>query len=113
VLYLASKFAVRGLVTALAHDLAPEIRVNGVAPGGTLGTDLRGLPSLGLDTRSLGATPNRAAEMAARVPLNVALSGEDHAWSYVFLASDRARGITGTSVHPDGGAGVTAPKKRS
>ena len=113
VLYLASKFAVRGLVTALAHDLAPEIRVNGVAPGGTLGTDLRGLPSLGLDTRSLGAAPDRAEEMAARVPLNVALSGEDHAWSYVFLASDRARGITGTSVHPDGGAGVTAPKKRA
>jgi NAD(P)-dependent dehydrogenase (short-subunit alcohol dehydrogenase family) len=113
VLYLSSKFAVRGLVTALAHDLAPEIRVNGVAPGGTLGTDLRGLPSLGLDERSLGATPNRAAEMAARVPLQVALSGEDHAWSYVFLASDRARGITGDSVHPDGGVGVSAPKKRS
>ena len=113
VLYLASKFAVRGLVTALAHDLAPEIRVNGVAPGGTLGTDLRGLPSLGLAERSLGATPDRAAEMAARVPLQVALSGEDHAWSYVFLASDRAAGITGTTVHPDGGVGVAAPKKRS
>jgi NAD(P)-dependent dehydrogenase (short-subunit alcohol dehydrogenase family) len=113
VLYLASKFAVRGLVTALAHDLAPEIRVNGVAPGGTLGTDLRGLPSLGLAERSLGATPNRAAEMAARVPLQVALSGEDHAWSYVFLASHRARGITGTTVHPDGGMGVSAPQKRS
>jgi enoyl-[acyl-carrier-protein] reductase (NADH) len=51
--------------------------------------------------------------MAARVPLQVALSGEDHAWSYVFLASDRARGITGGSVHPDGGVGVAAPKKRS
>jgi NAD(P)-dependent dehydrogenase (short-subunit alcohol dehydrogenase family) len=113
VLYLSSKFAVRGLVTALAHDLAPEIRVNGVAPGGTLGTDLRGLPSLGLDERSLGATPDRAVEMAARVPLQVALSGADHAWSYVFLASDRARGITGGSVHPDGGVGVSAPKKRS
>jgi NAD(P)-dependent dehydrogenase (short-subunit alcohol dehydrogenase family) len=113
VLYLASKFAVRGLVTALAHDLAPEIRVNGVAPGGTLGTDLRGLSSLGLDERALGATPDRAAEMAARVPLQVALSGADHAWSYVFLASDRARGITGGSVHSDGGVGVSAPKKRS
>jgi NAD(P)-dependent dehydrogenase (short-subunit alcohol dehydrogenase family) len=113
VLYLASKFAVRGLVTALAHDLAPEIRVNGVAPGGTLHTDLRGLPSLGLDSRSLGDSPNRAAEMAARVPLQVALSGDDHAWSYVFLASDRSRGITGTAVHTDGGVAVSAPKKRS
>ncbi|MGH3165628.1 MAG: SDR family NAD(P)-dependent oxidoreductase, partial [Trebonia sp.] len=34
VLYVSSKFAVRGLVTTLAHELAPDIRVNGVAPGG-------------------------------------------------------------------------------
>jgi NAD(P)-dependent dehydrogenase (short-subunit alcohol dehydrogenase family) len=114
VLYLATKFAVRGLVTALAHDLAPEVRVNGVAPGGTLGTDLRGLSSLGTADRSLGDAPGRAEELASRVPLQVALSGEDHAWSYVFLASDRARGITGGVVHPDGGIGVSAaPRKRS
>lgn len=108
VLYVASKFAVRGLVTALAHELAPDVRVNGVAPGGTLGTDLRGLGSLGLDERSLGDTPGRAEELAGRVPLRVALSGADHAWSYVFLASDRSRGITGGAVHPDGGIGVKA-----
>ena len=113
VLYVASKFAVRGLVTALAHDLAPEVRVNGVAPGGTLDTDLRGVPSLGLADRSLGATPGRAADMAARVPLGVAMTAEDMAGSYVFLASGRARGITGTTVHPDAGAGVAAPRKRS
>ena len=35
VLYVASKFAVRGLVVALAHELAPDVRVNAVAPGGT------------------------------------------------------------------------------
>lgn len=113
VLYVSSKFAVRGLVMALAHDLAPEVRVNGVAPGGTLNTDLRGPRSLGMASRSLGATPHRAEEMAARSPLHVALSGEDHAWSYVFLASERSRGITGRCLHPDGGAGISAPKKRS
>jgi NAD(P)-dependent dehydrogenase (short-subunit alcohol dehydrogenase family) len=113
VLYVSSKFAVRGLVTALAHDLAPDVRVNGVAPGGTLGTDLRGLPSLGTAERSLGDTPGRTADLAARVPLHVALDGEDHAWSYVFLASDHARGITGDTVHPDAGAGLAFPKKRS
>jgi phthalate 3,4-cis-dihydrodiol dehydrogenase len=113
VLYVASKFAVRGMVTALAHDLAPGIRVNGVAPGGTLGTDLRGMASLGSADRSMSDTPDRAAEVAARVPLRVALSGEDHAWSYVFLASDRARGITGGVVHSDGGMSVAgAPNKR-
>jgi phthalate 3,4-cis-dihydrodiol dehydrogenase len=106
VLYVSSKFAVRGLVTTLAYELAPDIRVNGVAPGGTLNTDLRGLSSLGLHDRRLDDTPGREADLAARVPLNVALSGRDHAWSYVFLASDRARGITGDSVHPDGGISV-------
>jgi 2,3-dihydroxy-2,3-dihydrophenylpropionate dehydrogenase len=103
VLYVSSKFAVRGLVTALAHELAPQIRVNGVAPGGTLHTDLRGLASLGLDDVRLDDSPDRARDLAARTPLHVALSGEDHAWSYVFLASDRSRGITGETIHPDGG----------
>lgn len=106
VLYVPSKFAVRGLVTALAHELAPEVRVNGVAPGGTMNTDLRGLQSLGLRHNRLDDTPGREAELAARVPLQVALSGEDHAWSYVFLASERARGVTGDVIHPDGGIAV-------
>ncbi|OBF10157.1 3-(cis-5,6-dihydroxycyclohexa-1,3-dien-1-yl)propanoate dehydrogenase [Mycobacterium sp. ACS4054] len=109
-LYVSSKFAVRGLVAALAHELAPRIRVNGVAPGGTLGTDLRGLASLGLDGVRLDDKPGRAQEVAARTPLHVALSGEDHAWSFVFLASDRARGITGESVRPDGGFGLGTPQ---
>ena len=55
VLYVASKFAVRGCVIALAHELAPEVRVNGVAPGGTLGTELTGPASLDLDGQVLGA----------------------------------------------------------
>jgi NAD(P)-dependent dehydrogenase (short-subunit alcohol dehydrogenase family) len=108
VLYVASKFAVRGLVTTLAWELAPRVRVNGVAPGGTLNTDLRGLDSLGQAGQRLDDAPERAAGLAARVPLEVALSGRDHAWSYVFLASDRSRGITGEIVHPDGGIGVKA-----
>ena len=106
VLYVPSKFAVRGLVTALAHELAPRVRVNGVAPGGTMNTDLRGLQSLGLRDNRLDDTPGREADLAARVPLQVALSGEDHAWSYVFLASARARGVTGDVIHPDGGIAV-------
>ncbi|RAU95844.1 3-(cis-5,6-dihydroxycyclohexa-1,3-dien-1-yl)propanoate dehydrogenase [Mycobacterium colombiense] len=110
VLYVSSKFAVRGLVSALAHELAPQIRVNGVAPGGTLNTDLRGLSSLGLDATRLDDSPDRASDIAARTPLRVALTGEDHAWSYVFLASERSRGITGETVRPDGGFGLGAPR---
>lgn len=106
VLYVSSKFAVRGLVVALSHELAPDVRVNGVAPGGTLNTDLRGLASLGLDRTRLDERPGREAELAGRVPLRVALSGADHAWSYVFLAAERSRGITGDVLHSDGGIGV-------
>jgi NAD(P)-dependent dehydrogenase (short-subunit alcohol dehydrogenase family) len=106
VLYVASKFAVRGLVLALAHELAPDVRVNGVAPGGTIGTDLRGPAALGLDEESIGDRAGRADELAARTPLAVALTPIDIAASYVFLASDGARGITGTFLHPDGGIDV-------
>ena len=51
-LYVASKHAGVGLVKQLAYELAPEIRVNGVAPGG-MATDLRGPESLGLDSTSI------------------------------------------------------------
>jgi NAD(P)-dependent dehydrogenase (short-subunit alcohol dehydrogenase family) len=105
-LYVASKFAVRGLVIALAHELAPDIRVNGVAPGGTLGTDLRGPAALGMEAQSLADRPGREEDLRARTPLAVALTPADIAGSYVFLASDAARAITGTFLHPDGGIGV-------
>ena len=106
VLYVASKFAVRGCVVALAHELAPDVRVNGVAPGGTMGTDLTGPASMGLAGQRLGAAPGRAEELKARTPLRVALTGDDHAGSYVYLASGRTRGVTGTVLHSDGGIGV-------
>lgn len=106
ILYVASKFAVRGICIQLAHEVAPEIRVNGVAPGGTMSTDLRGLKSIGLDKRSLGSTPNREEDLKSRTPLRLAMSPQDHAGTYVYLASDRARGITGVIVNSDGGIGV-------
>jgi 2,3-dihydroxy-2,3-dihydrophenylpropionate dehydrogenase len=105
-LYVASKFALRGVVVQLAHELAPDVRVNGVAPGGTLSTDMRGLESLGLGGQRLADTPGRAAELSARVPLGLALTPADHAGAYVFLASERARGITGVVINSDGGIGV-------
>lgn len=106
VLYVASKFALRGCVLSLAGELAPEVRVNGVAPGGTVGTDLRGLRALGQHDRSLGDEPERSRRVRERSPLDVALDGDDIAASYVFLASDAAMGMTGRFLHPDGGADV-------
>ena len=106
VLYMASKFAVRGAVMALAHELAPAVRVNGVAPGGTLGTDLRGPTSLGMEAVRVADEPDRDSVLRSRTPLEVALTPDDVAASFVFLASDSARGITGSFIHPDGGIGA-------
>ena len=105
-LYVASKFGLRGVVTALAHELAPEIRVNGVAPGGTIGTDLRGPRSLGRADERLDDRPGRDEELRARTPLQVALTPDDHAGAYVFLASNAAAGMTGEILRSDGGLGV-------
>jgi phthalate 3,4-cis-dihydrodiol dehydrogenase len=106
ILYVASKHALRGAVTQLAHEWAPDVRVNGVAPGGTVGTDLRGLRALGQDCERLEDRPGRADALRARTPLSVALGPEDHAGAYVYLASDAARGLTGELLRSDGGLGV-------
>jgi NAD(P)-dependent dehydrogenase (short-subunit alcohol dehydrogenase family) len=104
VLYTASKHAVVGMIRQLAAELGPDIRVNGVAPGGTL-TDLRGLVSLGEDGRSQFANPGLAERIASGNPLRTALMPDDLAGAYVFLASRRnARGITGSIVTVDAGA---------
>jgi NAD(P)-dependent dehydrogenase (short-subunit alcohol dehydrogenase family) len=105
-LYVSSKFALHGLVVQLAHELAPDVRVNGVAPGGTVQTDLRGLRSLDQSETVLDARPGRPEQLRARTPLQVALEPADHAGAYVLLASDRSRGITGEVVRSDGGIGV-------
>lgn len=105
-LYVSSKYALRGAVRQLAHELAPDVRVNGVAPGGTVGTDLRGLESMDQHDRRLDSDPGRVEALRARTPLQVALTPQDHAASYVFLASDEAPGITGEILRSDGGLGA-------
>ena len=52
-LYTGSKHAVVGLVKQLAYELGPAVRVNGVAPGGIGGSDLRGPAALDLQERSI------------------------------------------------------------
>ncbi len=111
-LYTASKHAVVGLIRQLAVELGPDIRVNGVAPGGTM-TDLRGLVSLGNDDRSPFAVPGMADQLRAHNPLHIALEPDDIASAYVFLASRaNARGITGSIVTVDAGATLRVPRPR-
>ncbi|MGE5268463.1 MAG: 3-(cis-5,6-dihydroxycyclohexa-1,3-dien-1-yl)propanoate dehydrogenase [Thiohalocapsa sp.] len=111
-LYTASKHAVVGLIRQLAVELGPEIRINGVAPGGTL-TDLRGLQSLSNDDRSQFAEPAMAERLRAANPLHIALVPADIAGAYVFLAArGSAGGITGTVVTVDAGSTLRMPRPR-
>ena len=111
-IYTASKHAVVGLIRELAVELAPDIRVNGVAPGGTM-TDLRGLTSLGNDDRSQFANPGVEERLRGGNPLRMALMPDDLAGAYLFLASRRdARGITGTILTVDAGSMLRMPRPR-
>ena len=110
-LYVASKHAVVGLIKQLAWELAPDVRVNGVAPGG-MSTDLRGPKAFGMNDRSFSTLP--VDEMVASFsPLERAIAPEDYTGHYVLLAS-RANSLTVTgSVHNcDGGIGVRGRREQ-
>jgi NAD(P)-dependent dehydrogenase (short-subunit alcohol dehydrogenase family) len=110
-LYTASKHAVVGLIRQLAVELGPRIRVNGVAPGGTI-TDLRGLLVLRQDGRSQFADPSTEERLRTNNPLQIALAPGDLAGAYVFLSSrTNARGITGTILTVDAGATLRMPRR--
>jgi cis-2,3-dihydrobiphenyl-2,3-diol dehydrogenase len=104
-LYTASKHAVVGLIRQLAYELAPAVRVNGVAPG-PIETDLRGPASLGMADRSIGSI--RLSEVAGpNVPLGKVPATADYAGGYVFLASRRdAQPATGGVLNLDSGIGA-------
>jgi 2,3-dihydroxy-2,3-dihydrophenylpropionate dehydrogenase len=108
-LYTASKFAARGLVTELAYELAPKVRVNGVAVGG-MRTDLRGPQSIGLKERSIGDSFAKSEVVGDNpyLPLrHSSVEPEDFTGPYVLLASSVNSGvITGHIINADGGIGV-------
>jgi NAD(P)-dependent dehydrogenase (short-subunit alcohol dehydrogenase family) len=113
VLYTASKHAVVGVIRQLALELAPKIRVNGVAPG-RVQTDLRGLAALGQSEQSHWATPgvDWEEQLRARSPLQLAIRPQDLASAYVFLASrENARTMTGVIIHVDAGSSLRMPRR--
>ncbi|MEU6661980.1 SDR family NAD(P)-dependent oxidoreductase [Streptomyces sp. NPDC046821] len=104
VLYGSSKWALRGVVQHLAADLAPGVRVNGVAPGGTTDTAFSGLAALGESESSVGTVSGRDQRIAAGTMLRVTPTPADHAGAYVYLADPRAsRVVTGLVINSDGG----------
>jgi pteridine reductase len=92
--YLAhavSKAAVEGLVRALAVELAPEVTVNGIAPGAVL------VPE--------GTPPEVADGWARQVPLQRLGDPEDVANAVLFLCAGPSY-LTGQILAVDGGQGL-------
>jgi NAD(P)-dependent dehydrogenase (short-subunit alcohol dehydrogenase family) len=92
--YCATKHAVNGLTKALAVEWAPHrITVNAVAPT-FVETPL---------TRPMFEDPEFAAEVARRIPGGEIAEVEDVAAAVLYLASDRARAVTGHVLAVDRG----------
>ncbi|NBM20912.1 3-(cis-5,6-dihydroxycyclohexa-1,3-dien-1-yl)propanoate dehydrogenase [Streptomyces sp. GC420] len=108
-LYTASKHACLGLMRELAYELAPKVRVNGVACGG-MNTDLRGPEALAMDGRSISASFARKGPgtPAPPIPLHDSSTDpRDFTGPYVLLAAREQSGtITGHAISADGGIGV-------
>lgn len=105
-IYTASKHALVGMIRQLAHELAPRVRVNGVAPGG-MRTGLSGLKSLGTAGQSLDQVEGLDQMLRDITPLEIAPTPEQYCGPYVLLASrDNAAPMTGTIINTDGGLGV-------
>lgn len=92
--YAASKGAINMLMQSMAQELAPlRIRVNSIAPG-AIRTPIN---------RPAWETPEAYAKLMDLVPYNRIGEPEDIAQAAVFLASDMADYITGTTLFVDGG----------
>jgi len=91
--YATSKAAISHLTRALAVEWASSgIRVNAIAPASTL------TPS-----RLPGMTPEREANLTARIPLGRLGTIDDLVPAAVFLAGPESDFITGQTIYVDGG----------
>ena len=91
--YSAAKGGVVGLVRALARALAPNVLVNGLAPG----IILTGMPEHMLDV------PERRARLLAEITLGRFGHPREVATVIRFLLSDDSSFITGQLINVDGG----------
>ncbi len=95
--YCGTKGGVVNMSRAMALEIAPEVRVNCVCPG-YVDTDMIRL--------SVKKKPDPEAawqKMKDYSPLRRIASTDEIAYAVLYLASDNARNITGTSLAIDGG----------
>ncbi len=96
--YCASKGAVVMLTKAMAIDHGPDhIRVNCICPGDT------DTPMLSDEAEQLGQPAAEFRADAARRPLGRIVQPEEIARAALYLASDAAAAVTGTTLVVDGG----------
>ncbi len=101
--YVASKHAIIGLTKTWAKELGPRnIRVNAVCPG-WVRTEAS-MRSLGLMASAQGVSEDRLLEdIVGGQALPGLMEPDDMGEVYLFLASDRAKNITGQSIGADRG----------
>jgi NAD(P)-dependent dehydrogenase (short-subunit alcohol dehydrogenase family) len=93
--YVASKHAVEGLTKSAALEVAAAgVRVNAVAPG-PVETEML--------SRFTGGSADAKAGLISMMPAKRAASADEIAQTILFLASDRARYLTGQRIAVDGG----------
>ena len=98
--YNASKAAVITLTKGLAVELAPDIRVNCVAPvSSPTGFDMS---AMGIEKLS----ENREKMVVDGIPMGRRATPEDVANSVMFLASEEAGFLTGVCLDVDGGRSI-------
>lgn len=95
IIYGASKAALTFITKALARALAPEIRVNAIAPGF-------------VDTKFVNWTPETIEQLKAQTHLGRPIIPENIADAAVFLASDSIA-TTGQTILVDGGVAALGP----
>lgn len=102
--YAGSKGALESVTRVLARELGPAgIRVNGIHPGPMDSARLRGLiDELAAQRSTTAATV--LAEFTDRTCLGALPTSREVAGTALYLASDLSRGVTGQSVHVNGGA---------
>lgn len=109
VAYTAAKHADLGVLRWAARNLAPQVRVNGVAPGGVR-TGLRVEGAAGA-ARSLwddDSAEERERRIRAGNPLGLMLTPEEVARYILLLAGPGAHALTGEVVRLDGGRSLVA-----
>ncbi|WP_030786211.1 SDR family oxidoreductase [Streptomyces sp. NRRL S-920] len=96
--YAASKGALTSAMYSLARELGPHrIRVNTVLPGWMWGPPVEAYVQFTAESEGVAAAEVRG-RLAARMALPDLATDGDVADAVVFLASDRARAITGQSL---------------